>query len=68
MTKQVKKMSGDHLYKRQFADVSSDSEDEVIQARIGEVPHQWYKKEEHFGYTQEGKAFKKQDNSGMSHI
>lgn len=57
-------MSGEHLYKRQFVDESSDSEDEVVQARIGDVPHQWYQKEEHFGYTEDGKPLAKKNNSG----
>ena len=49
------------LTKREFGDESDDSEDEIVQSRIGEVPHQWYRKEEHFGYKADGKKLEKLD-------
>ena len=54
------------LRKRQFGDDSDDSEDEQILSRIGEVPHEWYRKEEHFGYQANGKPVEKaEQNTGI---
>ncbi len=33
----------------------SDSEDEYVKARVGNVPEKWYDNEEHFGYDEKGK-------------
>jgi len=38
---------------------SVDSDDEYIQARIGQTPQQWYRKEEHLGYKVDGDPLKK---------
>ena len=32
----------------------SDSEEEYVQSRVGEVPEQWYDRLSHFGYNEKG--------------
>ena len=55
------------LAKREENHESDDSEDEIIESRIGEVPHSWYKKEHHFGYDHKGNKVDKTDGiSGKS--
>ena len=54
------------LAKREEKIESDDSEDEHIESRIGEVPHSWYRKEQHFGYDHDGKQVEKAE--GLSGI
>jgi hypothetical protein len=49
------------LKKREFSGESDDSEDEIVESKIGNVPHVWYRKEEHFGYKADGKKVDKVD-------
>lgn len=43
------------VQKKNSIESYSDSEDEYIKSRIGNVPERWYNKEEHFGYDEKGK-------------
>ena len=49
------------LIKRENKIESDDSEDEIIESRIGEVPHTWYRKEHHFGYDPKGEKVEKSE-------
>ena len=46
----------------------SDSEEEYIQSRIGNVPSQWYNKEEHFGYDPKGEKVKNLQTSQITKL
>lgn len=46
----------------------SDSEDEYIKARIGNVPEKWYNNEEHFGYDEKGKKVANQTETLISKL
>jgi len=41
----------------------TDSEDEFVASRIGNVPHKWYEKEDHLGYDVKGKKFETEKKS-----
>ncbi len=46
----------------------SDSEDEYIKARVGNVPEKWYDNEEHFGYDEKGKKVANQTETQINKL
>lgn len=52
----------------QHLDESDSSEDEATLNRVGDVPMEWYKDEEHIGYDIEGRKLMKSEKSALSRL
>lgn len=53
---------------RQHLEESDSSEDEPTLNRVGDIPMEWYKDEEHIGYDVEGRKLLKTEKSALSRL
>ncbi|GET86652.1 hypothetical protein, conserved [Leishmania tarentolae] len=52
----------------QHLDESDSSEDEATLNRVGDIPLEWYKDEDHIGYDIEGKKLMKKERSALERL
>ncbi|KAG5505904.1 hypothetical protein JIQ42_06698 [Leishmania sp. Namibia] len=57
-----------HLGTIQHLDESDSSEDEATLNRVGDIPLEWYKDENHIGYDIEGKKLMKKERSALERL